>query len=151
MSTDRVLSKFSWESDDYFFRKDDVANDIYLIQQGTVEVFDIDSSGKEKRVKLIAAGHAFGEEALLPPAKRKFSARAMNDVICVAVNCRLLEKQMEKEDPFIAALFRILQSNMQSVSSLDKISTENEINQLTSALSMREDDEDLPEADDPFK
>lgn len=147
----KVLSKVTFPKDELIFSLGDPSEEIFLIQEGTVELFEIDETGQEKRIKLISCGYAFGEQALISSEKRKHSARATSDVLCVAVNRRNLLKQLDNEDPFIAALFRILQTNMRSVTKMGKRPNQDELANITEALTMSDNDCDISKSEDHFK
>ncbi|WP_420547454.1 cyclic nucleotide-binding domain-containing protein [Curvivirga sp.] len=138
MSDARTLIKNTFQPNELIFKAGDSSNEIFLIHDGTVELFEIDEREHEKRIKLLSAGYAFGEQALISSEKRKYYARAMTSVTCVAVNKRNLFKQLNNEDPFIAALFRILQGNMQSIDKMSRSSKKEELDSLTDALSLED-------------
>lgn len=152
----KILKKLSFPQNEPIYREGDISEEVFLIQDGTVEIFKLNADGREERVKLMTTGFAFGEQALISSDERKESARAMTDVKCVAVNRRNLDKQLDREDPFVAALFRIMQSNMQSVTQIGKVDKK-KMAELAEMLTVTEDeatdaDDDLPEflEDDPF-
>ncbi len=147
MAEIKILSKLTFPPNEPIYRQGDISEDIFLIQKGTVEIYNLDEDGNEQRLNLVGEGFTFGEQALISAGERTDSARSMTDVQVVAVNRRNLDKQLNQEDPFIAALFRIIQNNMKSVTEMGKAS-DVDVAKLTDMLTMTEEDGDMIDGED---
>ena len=69
---------------DIVFKEGDLGDKMYLIREGTVEVF-ITKDGKENIVRQLKEGEYFGEIALLAEGKRTASIRAITPLKLVSV------------------------------------------------------------------
>ena len=64
-------------------RQGDPGDDMYLIDEGTVEVYTVTPDGEELSLVKLSEGDYFGEQALLPgqPGRRKAYVRADTDCV----------------------------------------------------------------------
>lgn len=112
---DSALAKVTYQSGDIIFMEGDVGDATYLVQSGNVELIKRGSDGLFDTIATIGPGQVFGEVALLTDRPRAAGARAATDCLLIAVERGQLDAKLEKSDPFIRALFRILAQNLLSV------------------------------------
>ncbi|MDW3207524.1 MAG: Crp/Fnr family transcriptional regulator [Alphaproteobacteria bacterium] len=112
---DSALAKVTYQSGDIIFMEGDVGDATYLVQSGKVELIKRGPDGLFDTIATIGPGQVFGEVALLTDRPRAAGARAATDCLLIAVERGQLDAKLEKSDPFIRALFRILAQNLLSV------------------------------------
>ncbi|MEI8395826.1 MAG: cyclic nucleotide-binding domain-containing protein [Rhodospirillaceae bacterium] len=86
----------------------------YLVEEGAVEV----SRGygeKRKVLGRVGPGGIFGEMALLDGTTRMADVTAVSDTLCVVIPGEILQEKLEKTDPFIRALIRIMARNVRNL------------------------------------
>lgn len=87
------------------FNKGDSADKFYVIRKGQVSLFEPSS---QKEIAVLSAGSSFGEQAILVGGVRSVSARAMDQVICLAVSATTLRDMLEVEQGSIKPVFEAL-------------------------------------------
>jgi len=95
------------------FQHNEIGNRAYLVEFGTVEI----SRGHgDKRVVLgrVGPGGIFGELAPIDGQGRVADAKAVTDTTCLVVPGDVLRDKLERTDPFIRALLRIMARNLRS-------------------------------------
>jgi CRP-like cAMP-binding protein len=67
--------------DDIIFKEDDKSSELYLIQDGSVEIIlgGVPEPGKEESIVTLGKGQIFGEIALVDEGSRSASARCIAD------------------------------------------------------------------------
>jgi CRP-like cAMP-binding protein len=87
------------------FSKGDVATKFFMIQSGSVEIFDPSAN---QSIALLSEGDAFGEQAILVGGIRGASARALKNTVCIEVTTVKLREMLRHEEgilrPTIEAL-----------------------------------------------
>jgi hypothetical protein len=97
-------------------RKGEAGNEMYLVLQGEVEIFD-PGNGAERTLAVHTRGDVFGEMGLLRETTRSASARAREDAELFVFNSQTLAK-MQRNYPKISSRFflnlsRILSDRLQ--------------------------------------
>jgi len=70
----------TFNADDIVFREDDKSSELYLIQDGLVEItLSVPEPGTERSIVTLGNGQIFGEMALLDKGPRTASARCIAD------------------------------------------------------------------------
>lgn len=113
-----VLQKRTFKKDDVIFLEGDSGDCTFLVQSGSVELVKRNRKGVFEKLDTVGTGQVFGEISLLTDRPRAASARALSDCVLISVERNQLDAKLERADPFIRALFRILAGNLISV--LDK-------------------------------
>jgi len=72
--------KVTYAAGELIFRAGDVADQLFFIQQGQVELLNAEG----KAFTTLNAGESFGEQAFLSGGIRGASAQALGEVICLA-------------------------------------------------------------------
>ena len=93
----------SYEKGKTILRKGESGNEMYLVLQGEVEIFD-PSDGAERTLALHTRGDVFGEMGLLRETTRSASARAREDAELFVFNSQTLAK-MQRNYPRISSRF----------------------------------------------
>lgn len=117
----RITQEENYEASAVLYSLGDQADHTFLLKSGKVELLDKEGNS----VKTVKAGQVFGESALVSSeARRAHTAKVLEDCHCLKIARQPLEEQLKLEDPFIAALFRILQGNMANVMQMKKLTNE---------------------------
>jgi CRP-like cAMP-binding protein len=76
----KLCREHTYNAGDIIFKESDTSSELYLIQDGLVEIFlGIRKSGGEKSIITLGKGQIFGEMALLDEGPRTASARCSAD------------------------------------------------------------------------
>jgi CRP-like cAMP-binding protein len=94
-------------SGDYFFRENDPADCMYVLESGRVAVFK-EWAGREMLLRRLDAGDCFGEMALLDLFPRSASVRAESDCHAIALAPEHLYRLFEHD----ARQFAMIQMNI---------------------------------------
>ncbi len=96
------LSRFlvSGKAGELVFREGDASHEMYIVQEGQVELLKA-YAGEEKSVAKLEAGDFFGEWALLEEVPREVSARGLTDYRLLRIDQATFH-QIVREDPNIA-------------------------------------------------
>ncbi|MBF0141922.1 MAG: cytidylate kinase family protein, partial [Magnetococcales bacterium] len=89
------------------FRMGEVADCLYLIQRGSVELMVESDSGELRGIAVLEAGDFFGEGALFTPdKKRMFTARAREETLAAPISERQLLAYLRAEPSLTLRLLR---------------------------------------------
>lgn len=107
MSEQRSSGAASWRhrlrrvsAGDVVFHEGDIGNEMYIIQEGQIEILRLGSDGPQ-RLALLEKGDFFGEMAILDELPRTATAVAVNDARLVEINGATFD-QMLRANPEIA-------------------------------------------------
>lgn len=89
------------------FKEGDEGDCAYLIEEGCVEVC-IAVDGVERRVSLLGQGELIGEVALVDRQPRTATVRAVEEAVLVPIRRDLVDELLEKTDPVIRHLLRVV-------------------------------------------
>lgn len=73
--------QIQYAAGDVIFRQGYPGDHAYIIQSGSVEIYDQQPDGSIKQLAILGKGEMFGELALLDDAPRSASARAHEDCV----------------------------------------------------------------------
>ncbi|CAK0774842.1 Cyclic nucleotide-binding domain-containing protein [Azospirillaceae bacterium] len=110
----RQFVQHTFREGDIILRENDPGDCAYIIQSGEVEIFR-GWGGARNVLAVIGPGGIFGEMALIDNKPRMASAMALRATICLVVPVEVFHDRLEKSDPFIRALLRILVNNIRSL------------------------------------
>jgi hypothetical protein len=85
---------------DFVFREGDASRDMYIVQEGELELLK-KYAGEERQVTKLEAGDFFGEWSLLEEVPREVSAKGMTDYRLLRIDQTTFH-QIVREDPNIA-------------------------------------------------
>ncbi len=114
MSSD-VIERKSLPAGSIIFKKDDAANNAYVVQDGLVEIYATDGE-KVHIIATIPHGGIFGEMALIDDAPRMASARMAKGGTLMIINKATIDKKLAKADPFIKTLLNIFVQTIRRLS-----------------------------------
>ena len=101
------MKKLDFKSGQYIFKAGDEGKEIFLLMSGDVGIFLPTNDTKEPNFK-VGENEVFGEMGVIEHKPRMASARCMSDATVIALSESEFEARVEKADPFIRALLRIL-------------------------------------------
>ena len=93
----------SFIADDVIFREGHIAEELYVIKSGTVEIH-----GGQRVLAILKEGDFFGEMALIDPAPRSASAIAVTDVQLIPISEKQFIELVTETPAFALDLLRIL-------------------------------------------
>lgn len=80
---------------------------LYIVKRGRVRVVKR-TRGGETVLGELGPGNLFGEMALIDKRLRSASVIATEPTVCIELPCLLVEDMLERSNPWVAALLRIL-------------------------------------------
>ena len=89
------------------FHQGDLTGFFYLIVSGSVEL-DLATAKGEKHVQTLHAGDAFGWSSVLDGERKHYQARALSDVVALALDGYELRKACDQDPEFGYALMKRL-------------------------------------------
>ncbi len=89
------------------FKLGDIGDCAYLIEEGVVEILDIQLGG-EHRIGLVGKGELFGEVSLIDYQPRTATVRAIERTVLVPIPRKLIEGLLEKSDPVLRHLLLVI-------------------------------------------
>jgi CRP-like cAMP-binding protein len=92
----------------------DLGQRAYLVETGLVEISRLRG---DRRVVLgrVGPGGIFGELALIDGNARVADAKAITETVCLVVPGDVFREKLEKADPFIRAMLRIMARNIRTL------------------------------------
>jgi hypothetical protein len=117
MSSDRVIllarsaREFHFRAGEMLFRQGDAGDEMFVILEGKIELFNPDGGTRERVVARYKSGKVFGELAVFGEGGRSLSARASTDA-------RVASLSREKLMPIMAAEPQIALSLLKSLSKM---------------------------------
>ncbi len=106
-----VLQRLSLRQGEVFIQQGDFGKNGYIIQNGQVEVF-LKQNGDEITLAVLGPGEVVGEQAVLFDSCRSASVRALTDCNLVVMDRDQMSKNLEKSDPSIRAMIKILSERL---------------------------------------
>lgn len=100
----------TYSNGERIFTTGDVADQLFLIQQGQVELLNAEG----KVFTTLKTGESFGEQAFLSGGIRGASAQALGEVKCLKISSEQARKLMSGTSPLLVPVFEalLLQLNM---------------------------------------
>ncbi|MEM1206691.1 MAG: cyclic nucleotide-binding domain-containing protein [Acidobacteriota bacterium] len=96
-----------FQADDFIFREGDLGIEMFIIQEGRVEILK-HFKGEQRRLAVLAQGDFFGEMSLLEDLPRTASARAMADVRLLRINGSTFDQMLRKNPEIAVRMMRKL-------------------------------------------
>lgn len=113
-SRKRILDRKTYPAEWTVIHQGDTGNCAWYIESGKVSIVQDGPSGRWPLATL-GPGEIFGELALIDDSPRMASAITQEPSVLVPIARHYLQERIEKADPFIAKLIRILVQNVRSV------------------------------------
>ena len=95
---------------EHLFEEGDPGDCAYLIHSGKIAI-----SQKGVQLAILGPNTMFGEMALLDGAPRMATATAVEQAVLIVVAKAVFDKKMEKADPFLSRLIRIMLKNLRNI------------------------------------
>ena len=108
------MKKLDFKSGQYIFKAGDKGKEIFLLMSGDVGIFLPTNDTMDPNFK-VGENEVFGEMGVIEHKPRMASARCMSDVTVIALSESEFEARVEKADPFIRALLRILSQTVRNL------------------------------------
>ncbi len=99
---------------EYLFREGDPGDAAFIVDSGVIGIYKT-VEGEEVRLARLNGGELFGEMAIVDGSKRMAYAFANEDSVVIEIPAAALAQRLEKVDPFLKALMKILVNNLRSV------------------------------------
>jgi CRP-like cAMP-binding protein len=106
----------AYKGGDVIVKQGDISNCMYVIQDGEVEVVQV-QNGNIVRLAVLGRGDFFGEMSLFEKEERTATVRALGDVRIITVDKKTFMRRIQ-EDPTLA--FRIFQTMAARIKKLNK-------------------------------
>jgi CRP-like cAMP-binding protein len=100
-----AFTEASFSAGALLFEAGQVADKLYIVKQGSVELLDSKSG---QAFATLRAGQPFGEQAVLAGGVRSASARAKEDTVCMELTAAGLQQVLTKESDISRIVFRAL-------------------------------------------
>ncbi len=108
------MERLNVKKDTYVFREGEKGEAAYVVDLGSVAIIK-HVEPDELRLATVGQGGMFGEMAILDGSPRMASARALEDSTLIVVPRQALDSKLEKSDPSLRTVFRVLVQNLRNV------------------------------------
>ena len=108
-----ILDRHTFLPGDVIFREGEMGDCAFIINQGLVEITK--KSGRRSVVlDRVGVQGIFGEMAMIDAKPRSATATALEPTQCLVIKNKVLRQKIDKADPFLRALLRIMVRNLRS-------------------------------------
>lgn len=97
----------NFRAGDLVFKEGDIADAVYLISNGIIEIVR-EREGQKIVLAELGSKQLFGEMALIDGKPRSAHAIAKTDIWCFKISKEEFEKRISGLDPAISAMFRMM-------------------------------------------
>ncbi len=111
-----ILQRQKYGPGDQIFKEGDEGRLAYVVEEGEVEVFKT-VDGHEQVLGTVGKDGIFGEMALIDNKPRMAAARASTSSTIICVTRQMFDEKVNKADPFIRGLLKILADNNRDMTS----------------------------------
>ena len=109
-------NKQSFRQDELIFRQNTTGDyQAFLILSGEAELFYDDEMGNKNHIAYLGPRQVIGDAALINQAPYPISARATSATECMVLDIENLGTILQNENPFIAALMKLIVSRYRSL------------------------------------
>ncbi len=114
---DEWAEVISFGSGQLIMREHEFGDNLYVVMQGTVEVFIMDSMGQVVVLHTLSRGNYFGEQALLPDSdgKRNANVRTTSEVKLVKIPKRYFRSMLERDSNLRSSLSMLGKAQLQKI------------------------------------
>lgn len=106
-----------FQTGDYIFREGDLGTEMFIVQEGRVEVLK-KFRDQEQRLASLEQGDFFGEISLLEDLPRTDSARALTDCRLLSINGSTFDQMMRKNPEIAVRMMRKLSRRLRQTDEL---------------------------------
>jgi len=111
----RSFLRRTYEMNEAIVRTGGQGDYAYVVEFGLVEISREMPNGQRRLLGMIQPGGIFGEMALVDGRPRVADAIAREPTRCLLIPPEVLREKLERSDPFVRALLRILVKNVRSL------------------------------------
>ena len=112
----QILQRQLYGPGDEIFNEGDDGRLAYVVEEGEVEIFKT-IDGNEQILGTVGKDGIFGEMALIDNQPRMAAARASKSTKIICVTRQIFDEKLNKADPFIRGLLKILADNNRDMTS----------------------------------
>jgi len=99
------FTKVQIKEGEMLFWAGEVANKLYIVQKGAIQLLDPRSS---QPLAKVVKGESFGEQCILSDGIRSATAMALEDTECIEIGGDGLRQLLAAQSPLITSLFQAL-------------------------------------------
>ncbi len=114
-SLKRVAERRPFHKKQVLYRNGDRADELYLLEQGRVRLFNHSSQGRRLTLSIVEPGDIFGEMALFSAGRHASEAQALSDGMLYVVPRRQLEQLLEQDPTLVLRVMENLGRRLQAV------------------------------------
>ncbi len=104
-----------FEKKTLLYRAGDAADELYLLEEGRIRLFNHSPQGRNLTLSVVEAGDVFGEMALFTGKEHASHAQALTDGVLYALSRRQLSELLEKEPTLVLKIMENLGRRLQAV------------------------------------
>lgn len=108
------MEKINVKKHEFVFREGEAGDAAYVVEAGSVAIVKT-IEGTEMRLATVGLGGLFGEMAILDGSPRMAGAQTLEDSVLVVVPRNAIESKLNKSDPSLRSVFRVLVQNLRNV------------------------------------
>ena len=112
----QILQRQLYGPGDEIFNEGDDGRLAYVVEEGEVEIFKT-IDGNKQVLGTVGKDGIFGEMALIDNQPRMAAARASKSTKIICVTRQIFDEKLNKADPFIRGLLKILADNNRDITS----------------------------------
>lgn len=112
-SSGSIKKKF-YQKDEIVFEEGDVGDSAFIVETGSVGIFKT-VEGERVQLADMNEGELFGEMAVIDGSVRMANAHALEESVIIQIPRAVIEKKLDKYEPFMKSLVHILVQNLRSV------------------------------------
>lgn len=101
------LNREIYGAGEIVFKEGDAGDCAYMIEDGIIEII-VTVNGHEQRVNQIGRGELFGEVALIDQQPRTATAKALEKVVLIPIQHKMMNELLEKTDPIVRHLLLVI-------------------------------------------
>ena len=116
-SSDARHHEIEIEAECLIFREGDLGTEMYIIQDGQVEILQ-EVAGEERRIAVLDKGDFFGEMAILEELPRSASSRTLTRVKLVKVNGATFDSMLRSNPEIAVRIMRMLSRRLRDTDRL---------------------------------
>jgi len=114
-SLKRLAQRREFRQKQILYRDGDAANELYLLEQGRVQLFRRSSQGRNLTLSIVEPGDLFGEMVLFPRGTQESDAQALTDGVVWVVPRQKMEQLLPQEPALPLLIMENLGRRLQTV------------------------------------
>lgn len=106
------------DKDEFIFREGDLGTEMYIIQNGQVEILKRQANEEERPLAILGQGDFFGEMSILEDLPRTASARALSNCRLVEINGTTFDSMLRKNPEIAVRMMRKLSRRLRETDAM---------------------------------